>query len=141
MLIIIDIDKQGSQNGTMIFNTLDNTTEWQNLVKFLAPAEQLCMRTPLIKLWEPKKIFHINKLWIFLNSDSSLYHMYSIHIILYWYLKGKRLNDRGIDETKQNYTYFRYQKNIWKLVKIFWHSLFFTKWILIMTLYSNFDFT
>ena len=28
-----------------------------------------------------------------------------------------------------------------KWLKYFYHSLFFTKWILIMTLYSNFDFT
>ena len=48
----------------MIGNILDNTTElwmakyipnctWKNtyLVKFLALAEQLCVRTPLIKLW------------------------------------------------------------------------------------------
>ena len=38
----------------MIFNILDNTTElWMKntyLVKFLALAEQLCIRTPLIKL-------------------------------------------------------------------------------------------
>ena len=54
-MIIIDIDKQG-QNGTTIFNILDNTTElW--MTKYIiceifssGAAEQLCIRTPLIKL-------------------------------------------------------------------------------------------
>ena len=53
ILIINNIGSRG-QNGTKIFNILDNTTElWMTkyiIGECLAPARQLCIRTPLIKL-------------------------------------------------------------------------------------------
>ena len=48
-----------------------------------------------------------------------------------------------ISFVKENILYMpiRYPNKIWKLVKILLSLIFFTKWILIIMLYSNFDFT
>ena len=56
-MVIINIDKQESKwhNDFQYFG-MDNITElWLTkyiFVEILAPAEQLCIRTPLIKLWQ-----------------------------------------------------------------------------------------
>ena len=79
----------------------------------------------------PIYIYRIEYWWLPLTS---LYNKQKllIKVTAKWFGSDHGLIICSLDIKKKN----------WKLVKIFLvFSIFFTKWILIMTLYSNFDFT